>query len=71
MPIQPKTRRQFEDAARQAHFARIRHVAERYGHDLPERTKMLAQCEKLYAEDLHRAELDYQAQQRAARGVKR
>ena len=67
MTTQPKTRRQFEEAARQAHFARIRHVTDHYGDNLPERTKMLERCEKLYAEDLHRAALDYQAQQRALR----
>ncbi len=67
MSTQTKTRRQFEDSARQAHFARIRHVTEHYGDNLPERDKMLAQCQRLYAEDLHRAALDYQAQQRALR----
>ena len=68
MSTQPKTRRQFEEAARQAHFARIRHVCDRHVDNLPERDKLLAQCQKLYVEDLHRAEQSYQAQQRALRG---
>ena len=66
-----KTRQQFQEEARQAHFARIRHVCASNADKLPERDKMLAQCGKLYAEDLQRAEAAYQAQQRALRGISR
>ena len=66
-----KTRHQFQQEARQAHFARIRHVCASNADNLPERDKMLAQCGKLYAEDLAKAEAAYQAQQRAARGIRR
>lgn len=67
----PKTLRQFEEIARQAHIARVRHVCEACANDVPERDKRLAQCQTLYAEDLRRAQLNFQAQQRAARGMRR
>ncbi len=68
---QQRTRRQFQEEARQAHFARIRHVCASNADNLPERDKMLAQCGKLYAEDLAKAEAAYQAQQRSAGGIRR
>ena len=61
----PKTRRDFEEAARRAHFARIRHVSRTCGDDLALRTELLARCAELYREDLRKAESDYQSQQRA------
>lgn len=65
-----KSRRELEEAARRTHFGRVRHVCQVCNDDLAERDKRLARCQELYAQDLRRVELDYQAQQRAARGAR-
>lgn len=61
----PKTLRQLEEEARQAHFARIRHVAATCDEsNQAERERLVRLCESMYAEDLRKAESDYWAQKR-------